>query len=102
VTTIDHDGSPLVKRLGTDAESILGEVYSYTVLQDPPEGFAAQAPYYLALIRLDDGTLITAQLTDVASELQIGDPVEMVTRKLTADGARGVIVYGYKFRPLVK
>ena len=102
MTTIDRDGSALIKGPGTDAKSIHGEVYSYTVLQEPPEGFAAQAPYYLALVRLDDGTLITAQLTDVASEVQIGDPVEMVTRKLTTDGARGIIVYGYKFRPLVR
>jgi uncharacterized protein len=29
-------------------------------------------------------------------------PVEMVTRKLRSDGdERGVLVYGYKFRPAV-
>jgi uncharacterized OB-fold protein len=27
-------------------------------------------------------------------------PVEMVTRKLRTDGEEGMIVYGYKFRPL--
>ena len=102
MTISDNEGRPLVKRLDHDAQSVQGEVYSYTIVQDPPEGFAAQAPYYLALVRLDDGALVTAQLTDVASEIQIGDPVEMVTRKLTTDGARGIIVYGYKFRPLVK
>lgn len=77
-----------------------GTVYSYTTLRDAPAAFAAQAPYVLALVQLDDGKLITAQLTDVDSgDLAIGAEVEMVTRKLTTDGTRGMIVYGYKFRP---
>ena len=95
------EGSPLVKRHGDESQAIRGEVYSYTVVQDPPQGFEAQAPYYLALVRVDGGDLITGQLTDVDAGLQIGDRVEMVTRKLTTDGARGIIVYGYKFRPLI-
>ena len=33
--------------------------------------------------------------------LVIGDRVEMVTRKLTTEGKRGMIVYGYKFRKLL-
>lgn len=76
----------------------LGEVYSFTTLLEPPEGFEEQAPYTLALIKLDEGPLITAQLTDLDSPVQIGDRVEMVTRKLTTEGSRGMIVYGYKFR----
>ena len=79
-----------------------GRVYSFTLLQEPPSGFESQAPYYLALVRLEDGELITAQLTDFAGEVQIDDPVEMVTRKLTTDGTRGMIIYGYKFRPPIK
>jgi hypothetical protein len=80
-----------------------GEVYSFTTIQEPPEGFEENAPYIVALIRLDEGTMITAQITDVvnAQELSIGDRVEMVTRKLTTEGARGMIVYGYKFRKLL-
>lgn len=101
MTVKRSEGSPLINSLGDDSKSIFGEVYSYTLLQDPPKGFEAQAPYYLALVRLDSGDLITAQLTDVEHDIQIGEPVEMVTRKLTTDGARGIIVYGYKFRPLV-
>jgi hypothetical protein len=77
-----------------------GEVYSYTTLQDPPEGFEEQAPYTLALIKLDEGPLITAQLTDLDGPVAIGDRVEMVTRKLTTEGPRGMIVYGYKFRKI--
>ncbi len=79
-----------------------GTVFSYTMVQEPPAGFEAQAPYCLALVELEDGDLITAQLTDVDGAVAIGDCVEMVTRKLTTDGQRGMIVYGYKFRPALK
>jgi hypothetical protein len=78
-----------------------GEIYSFTTVQETPEGFDDQAPYMLALVKLDEGPLITAQLTDVDDEIAIGDRVEMVTRKLTTEGARGMIVYGYKFRKVL-
>lgn len=78
-----------------------GEIYSYTTVQDVPEGFEGSAPYVLALVKLDEGPLITAQLTDLDDMPAIGDRVEMVTRKLTTEGARGMIVYGYKFRPVL-
>ncbi len=80
--------------------AVLGTVYSYTLLQEPPAGYESQAPYYIALVALDDGGMVTAQLTDLGGCPGIGDRVEMVTRKLTTDGAQGMIVYGYKFRQL--
>lgn len=53
-------------------------------------------------MRLEEGPLVTAQLTDLGEEqVEIGTPVEMVTRKLGADGDRGMLVYGYKFRPVL-
>lgn len=78
-----------------------GAVYSFTTLQEPPEGFEDQAPYTLALVKLDEGPLVTAQLTDLDGPVQIGDRVEMVTRKLTTEGSQGMIVYGYKFRKVL-
>jgi uncharacterized OB-fold protein len=79
-----------------------GEVYSFTTIYDPPAGFESNAPYTVALIKLDEGPLVTAQLTDMDSdEVEIGMPVEMVTRKLRSEGEEGMIVYGYKFRPAV-
>lgn len=79
----------------------LGEVYSYTTIYDAPAGFERYVPYTVALVKLAEGPLVTAQLTDVAAEdVQMGMPVEMVTRKLTEDGPEGMIVYGYKFRPI--
>lgn len=77
-----------------------GEVFSYTTIYDAPAGYEAQAPYTVALVKLEEGPVITAQMTDLGDEkVEIGMPVEMVTRKLRSDGdERGVIVYGYKFR----
>ncbi|MCB8978837.1 MAG: Zn-ribbon domain-containing OB-fold protein [Ardenticatenaceae bacterium] len=79
----------------------LGEIYSFTTIYDAPAGFEHSAPYTVALVKLEEGPIVTAQLTDVdESELSIGQPVEMVTRKLRTDGEEGMIVYGYKFRPI--
>lgn len=80
----------------------LGEIYSFTTIYDAPAGFEHNAPYTVALVKLEEGPIVTAQLTDIdESELSIGLPVEMVTRKLRTDGPEGMIVYGYKFRPAV-
>ena len=78
-----------------------GEVFSYTTVYDAPAGYEATAPYTVALVKLEEGPLVTAQLTDVdRKEVKIGMPVEMATRVLQSNGDRGVIVYGYKFRPV--
>jgi uncharacterized OB-fold protein len=80
-----------------------GEVYSYSTVYNAPRGFEEFAPYTVALVRLEEGPLVTAQLTDVdADRLRIGMPVEMVTRKVQSGGDEGVVVYGYKFRPVVE
>jgi hypothetical protein len=96
-----------------------GEVYSYTIVSQPPEGFEEFAPYVVALVQLAEGPKITAMLTDLETkwvereingelrqvqefQVSIGMPVEMVTRKLKSDGDKGIILYGYKFRPPVK
>lgn len=80
-----------------------GEVYSFTRMGNAPAGFEEQSPYTVALIKLAEGPIVTAQLTDLGDdEVQIGMPVEMVTRKLRSDGdERGMLVYGYKFRPVM-
>ena len=80
-----------------------GEVYSFTVMHDAPAGFEDTTPYTVALVKLEEGPMVTAQLTDLGDQpVQIGMPVEMVTRKIrTDDDAAGIIVYGYKFRPVL-
>ncbi|RMF02960.1 MAG: Zn-ribbon domain-containing OB-fold protein [Chloroflexi bacterium] len=77
-----------------------GEVFSYSTVYNPPEGYEDNAPYTVALVKLEEGPLITAQLTDVRNDdVQIGMPVEMTTRKITTQGDEGLVIYGYKFRP---
>lgn len=78
-----------------------GKVYSYTTVYDAPVGFQENAPYTVAMIKLDEGPMVTAQMTDLGDKpVEVGTPVEMVTRRLRTDGdERGMLVYGYKFRP---
>ena len=80
-----------------------GEVYSYTTLYNAPAGYEEQAPYTVAMVQLEEGPLVTAQLTDIdVKEPKVGMPVEMVTRKLGSEGDRGILIYGYKFRPVLE
>jgi uncharacterized OB-fold protein len=77
-----------------------GEVYSYSTVYHPPAGFEEFAPYTVALVKLEEGPMLAAQLTDVdAADVHIGMPVEMVTRRVQSGGNEGAIIYGYKFRP---
>lgn len=81
-----------------------GRVVAFTTVTQAPAGFEEQAPYVVALVELDEGPRVTAQLTDLGTEKPyIGMPVEMVTRKLrTEEGEQGIIIYGYKFRPRLR
>ena len=81
-----------------------GEVFSFTILHDAPAGYEQYAPYAVALVKLEEGPMVTAQLTDLGDQpVEIGMPVEMVTRRIHSDGdERGMLVYGYKFRPVMR
>lgn len=58
-----------------------GVVYSYTTIaESAPEGYGDQAPYTVALIKLDDGVSTLGRVTDQGS-IEIDDRVEMVIRK---------------------
>ncbi len=78
-----------------------GVVESYTVVHTPPADMEDQAPYVLAIVRLEEGPMLTAQIVDVdPREVKIGMPVRMVFRRISEDGEDGLINYGYKFAPL--
>ena len=81
-----------------------GEVFSYTVMHDAPTGYDSTTPYTVAVVKLAEGPMVTAQLTDLGEKpVEIGMPVEMVTRRIREDGSeRGILVYGYKFRPAIR
>ncbi len=76
-----------------------GELYSFTTLHQAPAGFESYTPYAVGMIRLDEGPLVEAMLTDASEdELEIGQRMEMVTRRIREESERGVLIYGYKFR----
>lgn len=80
-----------------------GEVYSFSTMYNVPVGYEEQKPYTVALIKLSEGPIVTAQLTDVdPDDVHIGMAVEMVTRRLREEGPEGQIIYGYKFRPVLE
>lgn len=77
-----------------------GEVFSFTVVHEPAEGFEMQVPYVLALVRTVEGPTLTGQVVDVEPEdVHIGLKVRATFRKLREEGKAGVIHYGYKFAP---
>ena len=78
-----------------------GTVFSFAEVAQAPKGFSG--PYLVALVELEEGVRVTAQLTDVEmDEVEIGMPVEMVTRRIQEKGPHGYLVYGYKFRPVLE
>jgi uncharacterized OB-fold protein len=77
-----------------------GVVEQFTVVHAPPAGFELQAPYLLALVRLEEGPRVTAQIVDTkADAIDVGTPVTAVFRRINEEGESGVIHYGYKFVP---
>lgn len=80
-----------------------GEIYSFTGIRNTMPEYEQQAPYLVGVVRLDEGILVSAQLTDCGeADLMIGQRVEMVTRRMGDTGADGLLVYGYKFRPVIE
>jgi uncharacterized OB-fold protein len=52
-----------------------GVIYTETTVFAPPGQFAADAPYQLAIISLEDGKRLTARI--LGDRVSIGDPVEL-------------------------
>lgn len=76
-----------------------GKVYSFTEVISGPVGFELEAPYVLAIVELEEGPKLTAQVVGICEkDVKIGDRVEMVFRKIMEDSDEGLIHYGYKFR----
>ncbi len=76
-----------------------GEIVSYTIIHVGPEEFEEQVPYPIAIIKLDEGPCITAQIVDCdIDDVKIGMKVESTFRRIQEDGYVGAIYYGYKFK----
>jgi uncharacterized OB-fold protein len=78
-----------------------GQVVACTVVYQPQQGYEMHGPYPMAMIEMDEGARITAQIVDVAPEMvKRGMRVEAVFRKLGEDSESGIIYYGTKFTPV--
>ena len=78
-----------------------GKILTYSIIYNAPEHFKGQVPYPIAIIKLDDGPKVTAQIVDCENDkVKIGMNVQSTFRKIQADGDRGAIYYGYKFKPI--
>ena len=78
-----------------------GKIHSFSIVETPTDDFKTIAPYAVAIIELEEGAKLTSQLVECnLDEIEIGDPVEMVFRKIREDGEDGVISYGFKFKPI--
>ena len=67
-----------------DEVSGRGEVHTYTVVHRPvSEAWADDAPYVIAMIRLDEGPVMMSNVVDCSpDDVHIGLPVEVVFRDL--------------------
>lgn len=76
-----------------------GEVFSYSKVFVSAKRFAKLTPYFVALIKLDSGKMITSHVVDVEddSNMKIGARVRPVFRKIAHDDDVAAITYGTKF-----
>jgi uncharacterized OB-fold protein len=54
---------------------VKGVIYTETTVFAPPEQFAADAPYQLVIVALEDGKRLTARV--LGDRVSIGDAVEL-------------------------
>ncbi len=78
-----------------------GVIISWTMIRVPPADYGYQAPYPVALVTLDDGDSITAQMVDYAvDQVVIGQRVVTVVRRTIQSSTDDVIPYGIKVKPI--
>ena len=77
-----------------------GKLVTHTIIRVAPQQFEDQTPYAVGIAELDDGVRLTAQVVDCDfADLKVGMRVKIEFRKVSEDGAAGIIHYGYKFVP---
>lgn len=93
---------PKCRRKGKIVEKKMpeeGRILSFTQVHVPPAGFEHEAPYFMAIVELQNGVKILSQVVDSdTGQVKIGAPVRMAFRKVMEDDEEGAIAYGYKFK----
>ena len=86
-----------LRQTGSCLDNKTGTILSWTKVCVAPEPFDTQVPYYLAVIALDNGTLICCPIVDADErELMIGGRVQFVTRIIHCPTSNDIITYGIK------
>jgi len=75
-----------------------GRIVTFTQLHEPLPGFEEQAPFFLAVVELENGARVLSQIVDSPDEaVRTGAKVTATVRRVKVDGESGQILYGYKF-----
>lgn len=78
-----------------------GTLLQWTLIRVPAKTFMKEAPYPVAIIRMDDNEKMIGQLVDwQPADLERGKKVIAVLRKFAPEDAESVIAYTIKFKPL--
>lgn len=78
----------------------IGKVISLTFIRVPPAGFESQLPYFVALVELENGKTIFAQMADCVQEPRFEQKVITVLRRAAPANDSDVISYGIKVKPV--
>jgi len=96
---------PACVRDDTMEEAPIGKkanIASFALMGQAPKGFTA--PYFQAMVRLEEGITIATTLTDCELKedaVEMGQPVELVITKIKVDD-QGNDIIAWKYRPLTK
>ena len=74
-----------------------GKVSSFTQILNPPEGFG-KLPYWVAIVQLNHGKKLVAQLVLDGKKPKIGVRVKAVLRIIGQPEKEEIINYGVKFK----
>ena len=77
-----------------------GRVITHTAIHVAPPEFASHVPYVVAVLEMDDGARLMAQVADVEpADVTSGMRVRLEFRKIREEGRSGLICYGHKAVP---
>ena len=74
-----------------------GKITSFTVVYSSTPDFEMQVPYVLAIVKLEEGPSLTAQIVCDPEEVEIGREVRAAFRKIGEESRESIIYYGTKF-----
>lgn len=74
-----------------------GKILTFAIIRVGPDKFSKETPYVVAIIELNDGVRLTAQVADCdVNKVEIDSKIKMVFRKIQDEGKSGLHCYGYK------